>query len=349
MTPSRVENRNISASRIWKGVKLKITLQDHEGRVFPYLRLSVTNVCNFRCTYCLPNGYQKTGLEKSELSISEIKRLVTAFAGMGTHKVRLTGGEPTIRKDIMAIGKTISAIDGIEKLAITTNGYKLNSKAKELYNAGVRAINISVDSLDPDKFKTITGHNRFNEVIEGIDKCLELGFENVKINVVLLKDFNDIEFEQFMLLSKMKQIHVRFIELMRTGDNIPFFNEHHLSTEVLANKLIANGWVQKLRSASAGPAIEYIHPEYKGRIGFIAPYSKDFCKSCNRLRVTSQGALQLCLFGDGRHDLRPLLQHDSQINELQDTIQNLLNYKKSHHFLHEENFGITQNLASVGG
>jgi cyclic pyranopterin phosphate synthase len=164
-----------------------------------------------------------------------------------------------------------------------------------------------------------------------------------------MKDFNDIEFEQFMLLSKMKQIHVRFIELMRTGDNIPFFDTHHISTETLAEKLISIGWVQKIRGESAGPATEYMHAEYKGRIGFIAPYSKDFCKSCNRLRVTSHGELQLCLFGDGRHDLRPLLQHDNQIQELQDTIQNLLNYKKSHHFLHDGNFGITNNLASIGG
>jgi cyclic pyranopterin phosphate synthase len=203
-------------------------------------------VCNFSCTYCLPNGYQKTGLEKSELSVDEIRRLVTAFAGMGTHKVRLTGGEPTVRKDIMEIAESISNINGIEKLAITTNGYKLNTKAEELYNSGVRAINVSVDSLDPEKFKAITGHNRFAEVIEGIDKCLELGFESVKINVVLMKDFNDIEFEQFMLLSKMKQIHVRFIELMRTGDNIPFFDTHHISTETLAEKLISIGWVQKI-------------------------------------------------------------------------------------------------------
>lgn len=328
---------------------MKIKLQDPEGRSFPYLRLSVTNVCNFSCTYCLPNGYQKTGLESSELSVDEIRRLVTAFAGMGTYKVRLTGGEPTIRKDIMQVASAISGVDGIEKLAITTNGYKLNTKAETLYNAGVRAINVSVDSLDPGKFKAITGHNRFAEVIEGIDKCLELGFENVKINVVLMKDFNDIEFEQFMLLSKMKPISVRFIELMRTGDNIPFFNQHHLSTEALAERLTSTGWVQKLRGVGAGPATEYVHPHYKGRIGFIAPYSKDFCKSCNRLRVSSHGELQLCLFGDSRHDLRPLLQHDSQITELQDTIQNLLNYKKSHHFLHDNNFGITSNLASIGG
>lgn len=328
---------------------MKINLQDPEGRIFPYLRLSVTNVCNFRCTYCLPNGYKKTGLESSELSVDEIRRLVTAFAGMGTKKVRLTGGEPTVRKDINEIAAAISGIGGIENLAMTTNGYKLNSRAENLYNHGVRAINVSLDSLDPDKFKSITGHNRFAEVIEGIDKCLELGFESVKINAVLMKNFNDIELEQFMLLSKMKKVHVRFIELMRTGDNIPFFDEHHISTEEFAKKLMSSGWVKKIRGISAGPATEYVHADYKGRLGFIAPYSKDFCKSCNRLRVTSHGELQLCLFGDGRHNLRPLLQEDSQLEELQDTIQDLLNYKKSHHFLHDGNFGITNNLASIGG
>lgn len=323
-------------------------IEDRFGRRFPYLRLSVTDVCNFRCTYCLPDGYQKTH-DDTFITLPEIARLVTAFAEMGTWKIRLTGGEPTVRPDFIDIAKTVSSIPGIRRVAFTTNGYKLPERARGYYDAGLRAINVSIDSLDPRKFHEITGHDRLDEVVDGVSAALEAGFESVKVNTVLLKGLNDDELDGFLDFVTDRPVSLRFIELMQTGDNLDYFRKHHIPATVIRNKLALRGWTLQERGDGAGPAVEYAHPDYAGRIGLIAPYAKDFCVTCNRLRVSARGALHLCLFGAGGYDLRPLLQDDAQKEELQDKIMNLMQYKRSSHFLHDGNTGTRQHLASIGG
>ncbi len=324
------------------------TLEDRFGRRFPYLRLSVTDICNFRCTYCLPDGYHQTN-EETFLTIPEIGRIAAAFAEMGTWKIRLTGGEPTIRKDFCDIAHAISQVKGIQKIAFTTNGYKLPERAQEFFDAGLRAINVSIDSLDPRKFHEITGHDRLKEVVEGVEKALVVGFEAVKVNAVLLKGLNDGELDGFLEFIQGRPVSLRFIELMQTGENLAYFRKHHIPATVIRNKLAERGWELLAREVDAGPAVEYAHPDYHGRIGIIAPYAKDFCATCNRLRVSSWGDLQLCLFGKGGHSLRHLLRDDSQKEELQDTVMRLMNIKKLGHFLHEGDTGMRTNLASVGG
>jgi cyclic pyranopterin phosphate synthase len=323
-------------------------IEDRFGRRFPYLRLSVTDVCNFRCSYCLPDGHQKTG-EESFLSVDEIRRLVGAFAGMGTWKIRLTGGEPTLRKDFCEIVKTVAAVPGIRKLAFSTNGYKLPERAEEFYAAGLRAINVSIDSLDPRKFHEITGHDRLGEVVAGVQKALDVGFEAVKVNAVLLKGLNDEELGGFLEFIENRPVSLRFIELMQTGENLDYFRKYHIPATVIREKLLARGWHLLEREDGAGPAVEYAHRDYQGRIGIIAPYSKDFCKTCNRLRISARGQLHLCLFGESGHSLRHLLQDDGQKEELQQTVMRLMLQKKDSHFLQEGNTGIRLNLASVGG
>lgn len=323
-------------------------IEDRFGRRFPYLRLSVTDVCNFSCTYCLPDGYQKTH-DDVFLTVPEIGRLVTAFAEMGTWKIRLTGGEPTVRPDFIDIAKTVSAIPGIRRMAFTTNGYKLPERAQGFYDAGLRAINVSIDSLDPRKFHEITGHDRLGEVVDGVGAALEAGFDSVKINTVLLKGLNDDELDGFLSFVADRPVSLRFIELMQTGDNLAYFRKHHIPATVIQNKLALRGWTLQERGEGAGPAVEYAHPDYAGRIGLIAPYAKDFCSTCNRLRVSARGALHLCLFGAGGHDLRPLLQEDAQKDELKDKIMSLMQFKRSTHFLHDGNTGTRQHLASIGG
>lgn len=323
-------------------------IADNFGRRFPYLRLSVTDVCNFRCSYCLPDGYKKTGCE-SYLSRPEILRLATAFSHLGVWKIRLTGGEPTARPDFTEIACDISNIPGIRKLAFTTNGYKLPERAKSYFDAGLRAINISIDSLKPQKFEEITGHDRLREILEGMQECFRAGFQAVKINTVLLKGMNEQEIDNFIDFVMDKPVSLRFIELMRTGDNGNYFAAHHLPGTYVTEKLLAKGWHLKPRTEGAGPALEFGNENSIGTIGLIAPYSKDFCKSCNRLRVSAKGNLHLCLFGEGGHSLRSLLQSDDQCEELQDKILGLMNYKKSTHFLHEGNTGATPHLASIGG
>lgn len=323
-------------------------LRDNFGRSFPYLRLSITDVCNFRCSYCLPDGYQCNG-KPSHLNSDEIRRLVDAFAMLGVHKIRLTGGEPTVRKDFAEIARLVSKHPSITQLAFTTNGYKLRDHAQEWRDAGLTHINVSIDSLNAERFHTITGHHRLKEVVEGVEAALAAGFEKVKINVVLLKGVNDHELPDYLAWAKSTPISIRFIELMQTGDNLEYFKKYHLSADVIVQQLMGADWQKKLRTFDAGPAQEYVHPDYQGAIGLIAPYSKDFCVGCNRLRVTSTGDLRLCLFGKQGITLRHLLQADSEQPLLNQLIHDQLTFKCSSHFLALGDTGITPHLASVGG
>lgn len=323
-------------------------LIDSYGRRFPYLRLSLTDVCNFSCQYCLPDGYQCTN-KKTFLSINEIKNLVTAFAGIGTRKIRLTGGEPTVRKDFLDILKSVKSIKGIEQVAMTTNGYKLKDRIESWVTAGLTHLNVSVDSLDPKLFHSLTGHNRLQEILQGIDLALKLPLKKIKLNAVLLKDVNSHQFDDYAQLLKHKPISMRFIELMQTGDNLDYFNRYHVSAQHLKNHLFSRGWTERLRARDAGPAVEFVHPDYKGSFGIIAPYSKDFCDTCNRLRMSATGEFHLCLFGEQGYSVRDLLQSPEQKEELQQTLCHYLSYKRKSHFLHQGDSGTTPNLASVGG
>ena len=331
----------------------RTTIEDSFGRVFPYLRLSITDICNFRCSYCLPNGYQKPEEEKGKKNVfltpDEIENTARAFAEMGMWKLRLTGGEPTLRKDFIEIVERLNAIEGIEKLALTTNGYKLPDRAEAFYKAGLRAVNISTDTLDPKKFKDMTGHDRLGDVLKGVDACLDAGFEAVKINTVLLKQFNGDELDSFIDFVADKPVTLRFIELMQTGENMQYFRDEHLPGTAVQQRLTDRLWNRLDRADGAGPAVEYTHPDSKGKIGVIAPYAKDFCATCNRLRIEARGKLHLCLFGNGGYDLRPLMQGPEQREELQDKIMDLMKFKRSSHFLHDGDTGSRQHFASIGG
>lgn len=307
----------------------------------------MTEVCNFRCTYCLPNGYQKT--DRNFLTLPEITRLATAFAELGTYKIRLTGGEPTVRRDLIDIARTISSIPGIRTVALTTNGYNLKENANSYFDAGINALNVSVDSLDPARFHAITGQDRLAEVLEGIEAAKAAGFNNIKINSVLLREVTDNTLPDFLTWIRREALSVRFIELMQTGENLAFFKQHHISANVIIQQLLEHGFVPELRKHDSGPAQEFTHPDYAGKIGIIAPYSKDFCKSCNRLRVTSRGKLMLCLFGEGGYDLRPYLQHDEQREELIDAVASALHFKHESHYLQQGLTGSTPHLATLGG
>ncbi|EKZ9225130.1 TPA: GTP 3',8-cyclase MoaA [Vibrio vulnificus] len=324
--------------------------EDRFHRKFYYLRLSVTDVCNFKCTYCLPDGYQPSGQKNSSfLNLSEIRRVVKAFADCGTSKVRITGGEPSLRKDFTDIIHTVASTQGIKRVATTTNGYRMEKHIGEWKEAGLNQINVSVDSLDPRMFHQITGENKFHQVMSGIDRAFEVGFEQVKVNVVLMKYLNHNELPAFLHWIKHRPIQLRFIELMQTGEMDTLFQQHHVSGVAIRNHLIANGWLLKVKAANDGPAQVFVHPDYQGEIGLIMPYEKDFCASCNRLRVSAKGKLHLCLFGDRGVELRDLLQQDDQESDLIARIQSELQTKSVSHFLNEGQTGMTPHLASIGG
>lgn len=323
-------------------------LHDLFGRQFRYLRLSITDVCNFRCNYCLPDGYQCES-DRDFLRLDEIKRIAHVFGQNGTQKIRITGGEPSLRSDLAEIIATCKQAEGIDKVALTSNGFKLFDHIEHWKQAGLDALNISIDSLDPALFKLITGHDRLRAILKGVDKALSLGLNTVKINTVLMKELNAHQLQSYLDWVKDTPISLRFIELMQTGDNQSFFDKHHVAGSAIEQTLLQSGWTPAISSHDAGPAKEFSHPDYAGRIGLIMPYSKDFCATCNRLRISAKGKLHLCLFGEQGHDLRHLLQSDEQHHALADYVQHQLAQKEASHHLHQGISGSTRHLAMLGG
>ena len=326
-------------------------MSDSFGRSFPYIRLSITDVCNFKCGYCLPNGYFKVENKPGFLNLDEISNLVAAFTELGVSKIRITGGEPTVRKDFFEVLRNIKSEHEISNLVITTNGYKLNEIAEELIATRINGINISIDSLDRNKFKEITGQDRLPQILEGINILQNKGFKNIKVNAVLLKNVNDSleEFQNWERFINNNEIDFRYIELMQTGDNLEYFKKYHTSAFVFKKYIESQDWKEISRISDAGPSINYVHSKLKGKFGIIAPYSKDFCSTCNRLRITAKGELRLCLFGNTGTNLRPYLQNQNQKDELIELILKQLRFKKESHYLETGNTGITPHLASIGG
>ena len=327
-------------------------LKDSFGRSFPYIRLSITDVCNFKCGYCLPNGYQKNKSDNRKfLDINEIKRLAKGLSELGVCKIRLTGGEPSVRNDFFDIVDILKKQSGIKKTVVTTNGYRLDKIAKQIAESGLDGINISIDSLDRKTFEKITGHDSLPEILKGIENLQKLNFKNIKINAVLLKGVNSSnkDFEAWSNFIKTNEIDFRYIELMQTGENLEYFKKYHISSKILSNYLNENKWIIQTLGKDAGPAKNYINPLYKGKFGLIAPYSKNFCKTCNRLRITARGDLRLCLFGNTGINIRHLIQRDDQLEELKELISKQLNFKKESHYLELGNTGLTKNLSTTGG
>jgi len=323
-------------------------LTDRFNRRFTYLRLSITDQCNFRCNYCLPDGYCADGTSDTYLQLTEIQKIAAAFALNGTKKIRITGGEPSLRKDLSDIIRCCRETPGIETVALTTNGYKVTRNLRAWVDAGLNQLNLSADSLSPENFTLITGHDKLREVLSGVDLALELGLQHIKLNAVLMREFNQSEVQRFLDYVKQRPISLRFIELMETGDNTDFFNAQHVSGATVQTQLESQGWIQVLREPHAGPAIEYTHPDYAGNIGLIMPYSKDFCSSCNRLRVSSHGNLHLCLFSESHRSLRPYLAKETT-EQLAARLRDWVLDKKETHGLHERNSGVTRHLAMIGG
>ena len=323
------------------------TLTDPYNRRLSYLRLSVTDLCNYRCTYCLPDGYQGKA-KPDELTLPEIETLVGVFAAAGTRKIRLTGGEPTLRRDLADIIAICKANPLIENVALTTNAFRLAKLFPAYRAAGLDKINISIDSFDPDVFFEITGKRECTNILRALDNILAEGFCNVKVNTLLLRRYAERTLADALDFVRERPVTLRFIELMQTGDNGSFFNSQHLSAAEIERGLQVQGWQLLPRQPQAGPAREYFHRDFAGSIGFIAPYSEDFCKSCNRLRVTAQGKMHLCLFGGIAYDLRPYLR-EGDAEGLRRYLHQTIAEKPEHHYLHDKKVGLITNLSMTGG
>lgn len=297
---------------------------DSYGRKINYLRASVTKKCNLNCSYC---GAQNESPE-NELSAEQIEKIVKAFAQCGITKVRLTGGEPLVRKDICDIAKRISKIDTIKKLALTTNGVLLKDCAKDLKDAGVNAINISLDTTDRELFKQITGRDVLHKVYEGIDECEKVGLLPIRLNAVLIKGQNDNEAESLINIAKERDIDVRFIELMpfsREGEDksLVITGDEILSRFPFLKPVSANG-----SDFEKSVARYYEADSFKGKIGLITPVSDKFCNECNRIRLLSDGKVKPCLGSDLTFDLKEVINDDVM---LQETIKQAIFSKPMEH------------------
>ncbi|EEG76650.1 GTP 3',8-cyclase MoaA [Dethiobacter alkaliphilus] len=284
------------------------TLLDPLGRKLEYLRVSVVDSCNLRCFYCSPGESCKPRSLRGQLSREHIVRAVTAAAKAGIKKVRLTGGEPLVRRDIVGLVHDIAQIEGIEDLSLTTNGTLLKDLAEPLAAAGLKRVNISLDSLDGHNFEQITCGGQLQATLDGIDAAFDAGLTPVKINMVVMKDLNHHEVENFAKLTLDRDIHVRFIEYMPMLGQDDVWRRHYLpSSEIME---LCNG-VLPMEAVPEedlnGPARNFRFPDAVGLLGFITPVSQHFCANCNRLRLTSDGKLKPCLFSANEIDLQPAL------------------------------------------
>ena len=288
---------------------IKPQLIDQFGRVVDYIRLSITDRCDFRCVYCMSEDM--TFLPRDEvLSLEECARLVKIFVNLGVSKVRITGGEPLVRKNALWLFEEVGKLEGLKELVLTTNGSQLESQAADLKKAGVKRINISIDSLQPERFKKITRTGDLNKVLAGLQASHHAGFEGIKINTVLMKNSNDDEAADLVQFAIDQKIDISFIEEMPLGE-VDHARESTFVSNADTLKLLQNSFsLLPSTETTGGPARYWRVANSHTKIGFISPHSHNFCESCNRVRITCKGELYLCLGQEDKVDLMPLLREN---------------------------------------
>jgi len=293
-------------------------LIDRFGRVHDYLRISVTDKCNLRCVYCMPEEGMEFGPEENQLTFEEIAEVVRVLAGLGVRKLRLTGGEPLVRKDLPTLVAMLSSIPGIEDIALTTNGIFFAPKAEKLREAGLTRINISLDSLRADRFSMITRGGDIRKVLQAIDAAFHVGLDPVKLNVVLMKGINDDEIEDFLRMTLERSLNIRFIEYMPIGHNDEGWKHKYVSLQTVFERAEAMGWeVEKAESVRGnGPAENHRLVGAVGTFGLIHPVSDHFCETCNRLRLTADGNIKPCLYWSDEFNVRRAIGNDMAVKEL---------------------------------
>lgn len=282
-------------------------LRDKYNRIIDYMRISVTDRCNLRCIYCMPHNGVRPLKHTDILTYEEIVRVVRVAAGLGVRKIRITGGEPLARKGLPFLISSIRNIEGIEDISLTTNGILLERYAEELATAGLKRVNVSLDSLRPDRYREITRGGDINHVLEGIAKVEYLGLLPVKINMVPLRGFNDDEIEDFARLTLSKAYHVRFIEFMPIGGKDLWSETRYIPTDEIRSIVERIGPLSPVKVRKMGPARYFRFDNALGVIGFISALTHHFCGDCNRLRITSDGKIRPCLFSETEIDLKPAL------------------------------------------
>uniref|UniRef100_A0A8C5FUM6 GTP 3',8-cyclase n=1 Tax=Gadus morhua TaxID=8049 RepID=A0A8C5FUM6_GADMO len=320
-------------SRVLKDDTLPFSafLTDSFGRRHSYLRISLTEKCNLRCQYCMPEEGVKLTPRAQLLTTAEVLRLARLFVHEGVDKIRLTGGEPLIRPDVLDIIAELRKLEGLKTIAVTTNGMNLARLLPKLKDSGLDLLNISLDTLIPAKFEFIVRRKGFHKVMEGIDKALEMGYNPVKVNCVVMRGLNEDEILDFVALTEKKPIEVRFIEYMPFDGNKWNFKKMVSYQEML--DCIKQQWpaLEMVPTGHADTAKGYKVPGFAGKVGFISSMSDHFCGSCNRLRLTADGNLKVCLFGNSEVSLRDELRSGATETQLLDIIGAAVGRKKKQH------------------
>lgn len=325
------------------------SLTDRFGRTVDYIRISVTDRCDFRCVYCMAEE-MKFLPHAQVLTLEELEQVAAAFVSLGVNKIRLTGGEPLVRRDVIKLIKAIGKMDA--ELAITTNGSQLEGMADELKQAGVNRLNVSIDSLQAERFKEMTRIGKLPKVIAGIDAAIAAGFDRIKLNAVIMKGRNDDEVVDLVNFARHKGIDLSFIEEMPLG-HISEHNraEAYCSSDEVRQLIEQRYALQPTTEKTAGPSRYFRMPESESRIGFISPHSHNFCGDCNRVRITVEGRLLLCLGNEHSVDLRAVLRrYPGDMEKLRQTIIDAMDLKpEKHEFNLEEEPQIVRFMNMTGG
>ncbi|MBS1877357.1 MAG: GTP 3',8-cyclase MoaA [Acidobacteria bacterium] len=298
-------------------------LIDGFGRLHDNLRISVTDRCNIRCFYCMPDADPKYGPREEVLTFEEIERLVRVAARLGVRKLRITGGEPLIRRNLAHLIRALRAIPGIEDIALTTNGVLLAERAAELYDAGLRRINVHLDTLDRERFRTITRRDELHRVLEGVEACRRLGYGPIKINAVAVKNLVEPDIVPLAHYGRERDIEIRYIEFMPLDAQGLWDRDRVLTTDDMLGMLAAEfGPLEPLPDADPrAPATEYRFADGVGSVGFIPTVTKPFCLNCNRIRLTADGKLRYCLFAIEEMDVRGLLRSGASDDALEGVLR----------------------------
>ena len=327
-------------------------LIDGFGRVHDNLRISVTDRCNIRCFYCMPEeGVQYTS-HNEILRYEEIERFVRVAAGLGVNKIRITGGEPLVRRDLPDLVRMLAAIPGIRDIALTTNAVLLEQQAESLYRAGLRRLNIHLDTLDRERFRQITRRDDLPRVLAGIDAAVKAGFERIKFNVVAVKNLNECDIVPMALFCRERGFEPRFIEFMPLDSQELWDRKKVLTAdEIIAMIAREVGPLNVVPDRDPrAPATDYAYADGSGRLGFIASVSKPFCLNCNRLRLTSDGKIRYCLFAIEETDVKGLLRSGAGDEEIAATIRRCIADKWIGHQINSAKFvPPPRPMYSIGG
>jgi len=307
-------------------------MRDQLGRRIEYLRISVTDKCNLRCVYCMPLHGLPWLKREQLLSYEEIRDIVATMAGMGLRRVRITGGEPLVRRDVTRLVAMLDEVAGIDDIALSTNAVLLGDMARDLRDAGVDRINVSLDSLRPDRVDAIARRpGSFDRIMEGLAAAEEVGFSPIKMNVVVMRGRNDDEIEDFARITLERPWHVRFIEVMPVGENLDVSANEYMPASAMLRRVRSIGDLEPVEGPPGnGPATYHQFPGAPGTVGVITPMSHNYCDTCNRMRLTADGQLRPCLFGSIQTNLRDPLRAGAPLEPL---IEETLRIKPDRHNL----------------